>query len=178
MQLAKHSCTHRLQGALTRQTTRCARCQFLRRHAVLRQNECCARCGLARAVAPADVPVAEQELAAEVGLLDDVVVRHHQPPRRAGRDAHHGQVLEELAPQRARAHQEHAQRLQPPLQPRPEHRDLPVVAAPLRAARQYVFNPLPLFGTTCLHPTTLFLQKASCTIRTHEMKVVISTTAV
>ena len=99
---------------------------------------------------PADVPVPEEELAAEVGLLDDVVVGHHQLAGRAGCEPHHGQVLEELAPQRARAHQEHAQRLQPPLHARPEHRDLPVVAAPLRTTpRTSVLLPFQRHLSTC-----------------------------
>lgn len=45
---------------------------------------------------PADVPVAEEELAGEVALLDDVIISHRQPPARAGHP-HERKVLQELA---------------------------------------------------------------------------------
>lgn len=66
-----------------------------------------------RPSAPADVPVAEQELPAEVTLLDHVVVRHDDAPAlrapASAADAHEGKVLQKLAAQGACAHQEQRQ---------------------------------------------------------------------
>mmetsp|Transcript_20281 Transcript_20281/g.51346 ORF Transcript_20281/g.51346 Transcript_20281/m.51346 type:complete len:956 (+) Transcript_20281:150-3017(+) len=79
----------------------------------------------------ANVPVAEQELARQVGLLNRVVVRHRDAaPLSAAvgaADAHHGEVLEELAAQRARAYQEHVQARQRGLQRAAKHRNVRVV---------------------------------------------------
>lgn len=84
--------------------------------------------GAPQAVVPADVPVTKQKLAAEVALLDDVVVRHRQHPPLATRHPHERKVFQKLAAKRARPDQKHVQRLQLGLQRAPEDRHLPVVA--------------------------------------------------
>lgn len=81
---------------------------------------------------PANVPVAEEELAAEVALLNGVIVGERDEAGVVGGHAHHGEVLDELAAQRAGAHQEGAQLLQLLLHRPAEHCDLPIVAAPLQ----------------------------------------------
>lgn len=63
----------------------------------------------------ADVPVSEQELAAEVALLDDVIISHRQLALLPGAHTHARQILDQLAAQRARAHHEHIQIQELPL---------------------------------------------------------------
>ena len=60
----------------------------------------------------ADVVVAEEELAGEVRLLDDVVVGDGELAARPARDAHQREVLEELAAERARSDEEDVERRQ------------------------------------------------------------------
>eukprot|EP00754_Rhynchopus_humris_P015442 Rhum_TRINITY_DN14440_c23_g1::Rhum_TRINITY_DN14440_c23_g1_i1::g.90701::m.90701 len=82
-----------------------------------------------------DVVVAEEELPAEVALLDRVVVRHRRPPLVA-RDAHQREVLQELAAERARADQEDVEGSQLLLHRAAEHLQLRRVAALLVLLRQ------------------------------------------
>eukprot|EP00955_Chlamydomonas_euryale_P078866 363215-Chlamydomonas_euryale.AAC.5 len=82
----------------------------VRGHSVLERVELDARvqlerCGRrARRLGLADVAVAEQELARQIALLDHVVIGHSHASGACRRDAHHRKILEELAPQRARAY--------------------------------------------------------------------------
>ena len=61
---------------------------------------------------PANIPVAEEELPAEIGFFYGVVVRDGCEPLRPDGYTHHGKVLEELAAQCPRTHQKHFQVLQ------------------------------------------------------------------
>ena len=88
----------------------------------------------AAAHALADVPVAEQELAAEVALLDDVVVGDRHAPAAGGGHAHARQVLDKLAAQGAGAHQEQVEARQLRLQLRAKDAHLPVVPGALQDA--------------------------------------------
>lgn len=60
----------------------------------------------------ADVPVAEEELPAEVTLLNDIIIRHSYQPVIPTADAHHCEVLEELTAQGTGTNQEQLQGLQ------------------------------------------------------------------
>mmetsp|Transcript_22935 Transcript_22935/g.52953 ORF Transcript_22935/g.52953 Transcript_22935/m.52953 type:complete len:466 (-) Transcript_22935:264-1661(-) len=81
------------------------------------------------------VPRPEEELAVEVGLLDGVGVGHRDLALGSSGDAHHRPVLEHLAADGTRAHEQVPQRRQLLLQRPAEHRRLRVVA---RAARRRV----------------------------------------
>mmetsp|Transcript_4944 Transcript_4944/g.12545 ORF Transcript_4944/g.12545 Transcript_4944/m.12545 type:complete len:679 (-) Transcript_4944:1273-3309(-) len=109
----------------------------LGRHAVLQRRDVevgvdgLSRVGRARALGLADVPVAEQELPAQVGLLDHVVVRHGHSAVVAAAEPHEREILDKLAAQRAGTHQEHLARLQLALQRPADARNLRVVAPSL-----------------------------------------------
>mmetsp|Transcript_892 Transcript_892/g.2930 ORF Transcript_892/g.2930 Transcript_892/m.2930 type:complete len:529 (-) Transcript_892:351-1937(-) len=90
------------------------------------------RVGRAVALRLADVPVAEQKLPREVRLFDDVVVRDRDFPFFAAAEPHEREVLDELAPERARADEEDLLFLDLPLKRAAEARDLRVVPAPFR----------------------------------------------
>mmetsp|Transcript_25221 Transcript_25221/g.43551 ORF Transcript_25221/g.43551 Transcript_25221/m.43551 type:complete len:980 (-) Transcript_25221:283-3222(-) len=79
----------------------------------------------------ADVGLAEQELARQVRLLDGVHVRHVHRAR-AGPQPHHRPVLQHLAADRARAHEEVLEVAEGALGVLTKHRDLSVVPRPNR----------------------------------------------
>ena len=81
---------------------------------------------------PADVPVAEEELATEVALFNDVVISHGDLAHRSAGHAHHCKVLSELAAQRTSSHQKYLQVLQLSLHRSAKHAYLAIVAASLQ----------------------------------------------
>lgn len=95
----------------------------------------------------ANVPVAEQELAAEIRLFDDIIVRDGEQAPRAGRDPHHGEVLQELAAQGSGAHKEYFEVLQLILQLLSKHSNLTIIPAALQTR-----------GHSSGTATTVFLQ--------------------
>mmetsp|Transcript_3626 Transcript_3626/g.14809 ORF Transcript_3626/g.14809 Transcript_3626/m.14809 type:complete len:630 (+) Transcript_3626:2928-4817(+) len=87
--------------------------------------------GRAGALRLADVPIAEEELPREVGLLNDVVVSDGHLAVSAAGQAHERKVLDELAAKRAGADQENLLRLNLALDRLAEARNLRVVPVPL-----------------------------------------------
>jgi hypothetical protein len=47
-------------------------------------------------LSPADVPISEKELPAEVAFLNDVIIRHSYQALVPASDAHHGKILQKL----------------------------------------------------------------------------------
>mmetsp|Transcript_6972 Transcript_6972/g.20373 ORF Transcript_6972/g.20373 Transcript_6972/m.20373 type:complete len:661 (+) Transcript_6972:2046-4028(+) len=82
------------------------------------------------ALGPPDVSLPEQELPAQVALLNGVVVGHGKLAVLAAGDSHHGQELEELASEGAGSHNESVEALQLLLELLAEDHDLPVVPRP------------------------------------------------
>lgn len=108
----------------------------------------------------ANVPVAEQELAAQVALLDDVVIRDGHTAAAIRSNAHACEVLDKLAAKRASSDQEEVQTLQLLLQSRPEHTNLAIIAGALTAhkravsacvCRGYTHNDQPTDLSTSCH---------------------------
>ena len=93
-----------------------------------RRIHCADRLHRRRRLRLPDVAVAEQELTRQIRLLDAVHVRDENLPVFAAAHAHQRQVLQHLAANGARAHQEHAAVRQRLLQRLAEHHDLSVIA--------------------------------------------------
>ena len=83
---------------------------------------------------PANVPVPEEELPAEVALLDDVIICESDKTRFAGGNTHAGKVLHELATQGSSTHQEQLHILEAPLDTLPKYSNLRVIACALQTA--------------------------------------------
>lgn len=80
-----------------------------------------------------NVPVAEEELPAEVTLLDDVIVSDGDEAVVAAADAHHCKVLQELTAQGARTDQEQLERLELLLLGAADDSNLRVIPVGMRA---------------------------------------------
>lgn len=106
--------------------------------------------------APADIPVAEEELAAKVALLDGVIVGQRDEAGVVGGHAHHGKVLDEFAAQRTRTHKEGAQPLQLLLHCLAKYCNLAIVPAalhetPTRVPLSLVSVPVFQGNTEAVH---------------------------
>ena len=88
----------------------------------------------------ANVPITEEELPAEIGLFDDVVICDSQQTARASRDAHHGKILQELAAQGTSAHKENLQILQLVLQLLSKYCNLAIIPAALQEQMSCVID--------------------------------------
>ena len=77
---------------------------------------------------PANIPIPEQELPAEVALFDDVVVGESDKARLAGSNAHACKVLHKLAAQSSSTNQKELHILQAPLYTLAKNSDLRIVA--------------------------------------------------
>ena len=81
------------------------------------------------------VPGTEEELSVQIGPLNNVHVRDNNLPVGSAPESHHGEVLEQLASQRAGAHNEVSLVGQLPLEILSEHESLAAVSVRLRQVK-------------------------------------------
>jgi hypothetical protein len=114
----------------------------------------------------ANVPIAEQELAAQVALFNDVVIRDGHTSFATSGHAHAGEVLDKLAAQSTSANQKQLQALQLTLHICAKDCYLAIVACTLehqarcqglhrQKVDQYEMKPVHSLQTACLSRTSL-----------------------